>query len=155
VKYIYAAISNTDDNIVVDNWSVTSFHAWRPDWVNFRLFCSCLLWGSFCKFKEVAQILCYFLPRHKLWVKFDKKGWAIFWATFSQTHLVALMPQGGKCFAESNWRNLYFAILLVQRTNFFVWELETNWKPFSVTFFGQEKWPQNNDKAVEAWTGLK
>jgi hypothetical protein len=40
-------------------------------------------------------MFCYFLPRLKLCINFDKKvGCTTFWAIFSQTHLVTLLGNG-------------------------------------------------------------
>jgi hypothetical protein len=49
------------------------------------------------KFTEVAQHLGYSRPQQKVMHKiYPKMGLAIFWATFSQTHLVTLAAKLGK-----------------------------------------------------------
>jgi hypothetical protein len=45
---------------------------------------------QFLKITKVAHILKLLFPWLKLFINFDKKGWATFWAFFSQTHLVTL-----------------------------------------------------------------
>jgi hypothetical protein len=62
-----------------------------PDWANFRPLGKCLLWAGFSKITEVANIFWLLFPRYAL--SLTKMGWATFWATFSQTHLVTVAPK--------------------------------------------------------------
>jgi hypothetical protein len=48
--------------------------------------------GGFLKITEVAQMHVLVVPNLSVTYLFwQKMGWATFWATFSQTHLVTLM----------------------------------------------------------------
>jgi hypothetical protein len=65
----------------------------RPEWANFRLMgCWLFTLGGFLDTK-VAQTFGQFFPDYKLpmYVVLTKMGWDIFWAIFSQTHLVTLL----------------------------------------------------------------
>jgi hypothetical protein len=75
------------------NASLTACRTGWPDWANFRLLGGCFLWSVCLKITKIAQILShYFTVKviNKIW---PKMGWATFWAMFSKTHLVILLPE--------------------------------------------------------------
>jgi hypothetical protein len=63
--------------------------------------------SSVFKIKEVAQIFGLLFPRCQLCINFDKKGWATFWATFSQAHLVTLTTfHQNECLLQLNTEHM-------------------------------------------------
>jgi hypothetical protein len=57
-------------------------------WANFRLLVDYFLWAVFQKWPNILR---HYFPLFTLCLILDKKlGWATFWVTFSQTHLVTL-----------------------------------------------------------------
>jgi hypothetical protein len=70
---------------------LSSLPGW-PDWANYRLLSDYLLWTFFLITIVVWMFGLLFFHGKSCVIVLTKMSWAIFWAIFSQTHLVTLEP---------------------------------------------------------------
>jgi hypothetical protein len=130
-KLIITLVFKKNANFLAENWEksqkiviITS----SPDWPNFRLLDSCLLWTVFCKLNKYPKFIGYCFPLQKLFIDYDNKWVGLYlgryfhnliWSPCSQSVAGGLLPA---LKSENNQKgtNLLFGHLIFSVRIFFI-----------------------------------